>query len=85
MVLNLFGPLKLFTIFGAELKKVNNAGSSISIYFHSTYIHRFRNKYRYGYGDKLSAAWGNWKKCSGMLCDGNMQSKLKGMRYTEQW
>ena len=26
----------------------------------------------------LSAAWRNWKRCSGVLCDRRMPGKLKG-------
>ena len=31
----------------------------------------------------MSAAWGNRKKCSGVMCDREMPLKLKG-RYAEQ-
>ena len=27
---------------------------------------------------RVGAAWGKWKKCSGMLCDRNMPVKLNG-------
>ena len=30
---------------------------------------------------RVSAAWGNWKRCSGVLCDRRMQVKLKGKVY----
>ena len=29
----------------------------------------------------VSAAWGNWKRCSGVLCDRRMTVKLKGKVY----
>ena len=29
----------------------------------------------------MSAAWGNWKRCSGVLCDKRMPVKLKGKVY----
>ena len=31
---------------------------------------------------RVSAAWGNWKRCSGVLCDSRMPVKLKGKVYT---
>ena len=30
---------------------------------------------------RVSAAWGNWKRCSGVLCDRRMPVKLKGNVY----
>ena len=30
---------------------------------------------------RVSAAWGNWKRCSGVLCDRRMPVKLKGKIY----
>ena len=30
---------------------------------------------------RVSAAWGNWKRCSGLLCDRSMPVKLKGKVY----
>ena len=27
---------------------------------------------------RVNAAWGNWKRCSGVLCDRRMPVKLKG-------
>ena len=30
---------------------------------------------------RVSAAWMNWKICSGVLCDRRMQVKLKGEVY----
>ena len=30
---------------------------------------------------RVSAAWGNWKRCSGVLCDRRMPVKLKGKVY----
>ena len=30
---------------------------------------------------RMSAAWGNWKRCSGVLCDRRMPVKLKGNVY----
>ena len=30
---------------------------------------------------RVSAAWGNWKRCSGVLCDRRMPEKLKGKVY----
>ena len=31
---------------------------------------------------RVSAAWGNWKRCSGVLCDRRKPVKLKGKVYT---
>ena len=31
---------------------------------------------------RMSAAWRNWKRCSGVLCDRRMPVKLKGKVYT---
>ena len=31
---------------------------------------------------RVSAAWGNWKTCSGELCDRKMPVKLKGKIYS---
>ena len=33
---------------------------------------------------RVSATWGNWKKCSGVLCDGNMPVMLKREIYRIQ-
>ena len=33
---------------------------------------------------RVSAAWGNWKRYSGVLCDRRMPVKLKG-RFTQLW
>ena len=33
------------------------------------------------YSDRLSAAWGHCKKCSGVLCDKKIPVKLKGKMY----
>ena len=30
---------------------------------------------------RVSAAWRNWKRCSGVLCDRRMPVKLKGTVY----
>ena len=30
---------------------------------------------------RVSAAWGNWKRCSGVLCDRRMPVKQKGKVY----
>ena len=30
---------------------------------------------------RVSAAWGNWKRCSGVLCDRRMPVKLNGKVY----
>ena len=30
---------------------------------------------------RVSAAWGNWKRCRGVLCDRRMPVKLKGKVY----
>ena len=34
-----------------------------------------------GIAQRVSAAWGNWKRCSGVLCDRRMPVKLKGKVY----
>ena len=31
---------------------------------------------------RVSAAWRNWKRCSGVLCDKRMPVKLEGEVYT---
>ena len=31
--------------------------------------------------ERVSAAWRNWKRCSGVLCDRRMPVKLKGKVY----
>ena len=30
---------------------------------------------------RVSAAWGNWKRCSGVLCERRMPVKMKGKVY----
>ena len=34
---------------------------------------------------RANAAWRNWKRCSGVLCDMRMPVKLKGKVYTTIW
>ena len=37
-----------------------------------------------GTTQRVSAAWRNWKRCSGVLCDRRMPVKLKG-NFTKLW